>query len=55
MARALVINTPDIGSQYFREVASVVNRGGPPDKAALVAIMRKFGLVPAAPQGAPQR
>jgi len=50
VARALVINTPDIGSQYFREVAPIVNRGGPPDKAALVAIMHKFGLVPAAPR-----
>lgn len=50
VARALVINTPDIGSQYFREVASIVNRGRPPDKAALVAIMHRFGLVPAAPR-----
>lgn len=47
--RALVINTPDIGAEYFREVASVVGRGGPPDKAALAALMRRFGLVPAAP------
>lgn len=50
-ARALVINTPDIGSDYFREVAAIVNRGGPPDKAALVAVMGKYGLVPAAPAG----
>ena len=55
VARALVINTPDIGAQYFREVASIVNRGGPPDKAQLMATMGKFGLVPAAPPGAPQR
>lgn len=46
--RALIINTPDIGPKYFREVASVVNAGGPPDKAKLVGIMRRFGLEPAA-------
>lgn len=55
MARALVINTPDIGPQYFREVASIINRGGPPDKAKLMATMQKFGLVAAAPPGAAQR
>jgi uncharacterized cupin superfamily protein len=54
VARALVINTPDIGAQYFLEVASVVNRAGPPDKVGLVAIMRKFGLVPATPPAASQ-
>jgi quercetin dioxygenase-like cupin family protein len=51
-ARALVINTPDIGSQYFREVGSVINAGGPPDKARLLATMQRFGLVPAPPSGA---
>jgi quercetin dioxygenase-like cupin family protein len=54
VARALVINTPDIGAQYFREVRAIVDAGGPPDKAALVATMQRFGLVPAAPAGAPQ-
>ena len=52
-ARALVINTPDIGAQYFREVRAIVDAGGPPDKAALLATMQRFGLVPAAPAGAP--
>jgi mannose-6-phosphate isomerase-like protein (cupin superfamily) len=47
--RALVINTPDIGADYFREIASIMGAGGPPDKAAVVATMRKFGLVPASP------
>jgi mannose-6-phosphate isomerase-like protein (cupin superfamily) len=28
VARALVINTPDIGPSYFREVASIINVGG---------------------------
>ena len=49
VARALVINTPDIGPAYFREVESIVNAGGPPDRARLIATMRSFGLVPAAP------
>lgn len=55
LARALVINTPDIGAQYFREVAAIVDRGGPPDKAMLMATMQKFGLVAAPPPGAVPR
>ena len=46
-ARVLVINTPDIGAEYFREIASIMGRDGPPDKFAIIATMRKFGLVPA--------
>jgi len=49
-AKALIVNSPDIGAQYFRDVAAVVNAGGPPDKIALVAVMSKYGLVPAAPK-----
>lgn len=49
-ARALVVQSPDIGAQYFKDVAVVVNAGGPPDKAALVSVMSKYGLVPAAPK-----
>ncbi len=52
-ARALVVQTPDIGAQYFRDVAAVVNAGGPPDKATLVAVMARYGLRPAAPAAAP--
>jgi len=48
VARALVIQSPDIGAQYFKEVAAVVNAGGPPDKVALVAVMSRYGLVPSA-------
>lgn len=47
-ARALIVLSPDIGLQYFKDVAAVVNKGGPPDKAALVAVMDRYGLVPAA-------
>ena len=49
-ARALIIMSPDIGAQYFKDVAVVVNRGGPPDKGALVAVMSRYGLVPAPPK-----
>ena len=48
-ARALVINTPDIGAQYFRDVAALVSAGGPPDRAKQMETMRRYGLVPAAP------
>lgn len=49
-ARALIVQSPDIGAQYFKDVAAVVNAGGPPDKAALVSVMSKYGLVPAVPK-----
>jgi hypothetical protein len=49
-ARALVVLSPDIGAQYFKDVAVVANAGGPPDKAALVSVMSKYGLVPSAPK-----
>ena len=48
-ARALVINTPDIGAQYFRDVSSIANAGGPPDRVRLLATMQAYGLVPALP------
>ena len=46
-ARALIVLTPDIGAQYFREVGAVVNAGSPPDRAKLLAVMSRYGLVPA--------
>lgn len=51
-ARALVMLTPDIGEQYFRDVAAVVGAGGPPDRAKLAEVMARYGLVPAAPRQA---
>jgi quercetin dioxygenase-like cupin family protein len=48
-ARALVMMTPDIGAQYFRDVAAVAAAGGPPDRARLQEVMRRYGLRPAAP------
>jgi quercetin dioxygenase-like cupin family protein len=49
-ARALIVMAPDIGAQYFRDVAAVIDADGPPDKAALLSVMSKYGLVPAAPK-----
>ena len=49
-ARALIALTPDIGAQYFRDVASIVNGGGPPDRMQLLAVMARYGLVPAPPR-----
>jgi quercetin dioxygenase-like cupin family protein len=49
-ARALIILSPDIGAQYFKDVAAVMTAGGPPDKVALVAVMSRYGLVPSAPK-----
>jgi quercetin dioxygenase-like cupin family protein len=49
-ARALIVLSPDIGAQYFRDVAAVASAGGPPDKVALLSVMARYGLVPAAPK-----
>lgn len=49
-AKALIVLTPDIGAQYFRDVGAVVNAGGPPDRAKLLAVMSRYGLVPAPPK-----
>ena len=51
-ARVLTILTPDIGAAYFEEVGAVVSAGGPPDRAKLIAVMSKYGLVPAPPSPA---
>jgi len=49
-ARALIVLTPDVGAQYFRDVGDVVNAGGPPDRTQLLAVMAHYGLVPAPPR-----
>ncbi|MGO4329101.1 cupin domain-containing protein [Cupriavidus sp. 2TAF22] len=48
-ARALIVMTPDLGAQYFRDVAAIINGGGPPDRARLAEVMSGYGLVPAPP------
>ena len=49
-ARALIVLSPDIGAQYFKDVAAVASAGGPPDKVALLSVMARYGLVAAAPK-----
>ena len=50
-AKALAVVTPAlIGPDYFREMAAVVNAGGPPDLERIKAVMTRHGLVPALPQ-----
>jgi hypothetical protein len=51
-ARALIILTPDIGLQYFRDVAEVAGAPGGPDPAAMAAVMTRYGLVLVAPKAA---
>ena len=49
-ARALVILTPDIGAQYFRDVAEVVGVAGGPDPAKIAEVMTRYGLVLSPPK-----
>ncbi len=49
-AKALAVVTPGVlGPDYFREVAAILDAaaGGPPDLAAVGAVMRRHGLTPA--------
>ena len=51
-AKALCVITPAaICPQYFRDSAEVINAaaGGPPDRAKMAEIMRRYGLTPAPP------
>jgi quercetin dioxygenase-like cupin family protein len=51
-ATFLAIITPALfGSSYFRDIADVLkaSASGPPDKAAMGAVMTKHGLTPAPP------
>ena len=48
--RALIMLTPDIGEQYFRDICAVANAGGPPDRVKVLEVMSRYGLVPAAPR-----
>jgi quercetin dioxygenase-like cupin family protein len=50
-AKALaVINPALLGPIYFKEVAEIVNAGGPPDLEKLKLVMAKHGLIPAIPK-----
>jgi quercetin dioxygenase-like cupin family protein len=51
-AKAIAIATPGIiGTDFFQEVAAVLEAaaGGPPDLAAMAAVMHRHGLTPAPP------
>jgi quercetin dioxygenase-like cupin family protein len=48
--RFLAIATPGVfGPAYFQDLADVLAGGGPPDPAAIGAVMRRHGLTPAQP------
>jgi quercetin dioxygenase-like cupin family protein len=49
--RALIILTPDIGAQYFRDIAEVVSQPGAPNPARMMDVMKRYGLVVAPPKG----
>jgi hypothetical protein len=54
-ATFLAIATPAVfGASYFREIAEVLasGAGGPPNLAAVGAVMRRHGLTPAPPTAA---
>jgi quercetin dioxygenase-like cupin family protein len=47
-ARALAVATPAlIGPDYFRDIAAIINAGGPPDLEKIKAVMTRHGLIPA--------
>src|SRR5262249_60805862 len=52
-ARALIILTPDIGAQYFRDIAAAASALGGPDPAKFIEVMTRHGLVLAPPRPAP--
>jgi hypothetical protein len=48
-AKCLAVVTPAlIGPEFFREMAALVNVGGPPDLAKIKETMLRHGLVPVA-------
>ena len=50
-ARALSIITPALlGPIFFKEVAEILNTGGPPDLVKLGMVMTKHGLIPVLPK-----
>jgi quercetin dioxygenase-like cupin family protein len=48
-ARALIVLTPDIGAQYFRDIAAAVGSPGGPTPAKMTEVMTRYGLVLAPP------
>lgn len=55
-SKVLCVVTPaKIGPEYFSEAAEIIraSAGGPPDPAAMKALMLRHGLTPSAPPSAP--
>jgi quercetin dioxygenase-like cupin family protein len=50
VARALVVLTPDIGAQYFRDIAAIANAAGGPNPVKIVEVMTRYGLVLSPPK-----
>lgn len=51
-AAALSVITPGLlGPAYFREIAEVLDAGGPPNVDRIMEVMRRHGLRPAPPAG----
>lgn len=50
-AKALAVITPALlGPIFFKEIAEIVNAGGPPDLEKLKLVMAKHGLISAIPK-----
>lgn len=50
-AKALTVITPALlGPIFFKEVAAILNAGGPPDIEKLKMVMTKYGLIPVMPK-----
>lgn len=50
-AKALAVITPALlGPIFFKEVAEILNAGGPPDLQKLGSVMTKHGLIPVVPK-----
>ncbi|MBC7494762.1 MAG: cupin domain-containing protein [Flavobacterium sp.] len=46
-AKALAVATPGlIGPEFFKDIAKIVNTGGPPDIEKMKLVFKKHGLVP---------
>jgi quercetin dioxygenase-like cupin family protein len=50
-SRTLAVITPALlGPNYFKEIAGILNAGGPPDLEKIKLVMAKHGLIPAMPK-----
>jgi len=50
-ARGLAVITPALlGPIFFKEIAEIVNAGGPPELEKIASVMGKHGLVPVLPK-----